>query len=79
MEKQINSSDKRPMQNCKGGVRDLSATFQSMRKKAQTKPTKKSEQDFLRERFKPLNKKFGKQNNKKEKIDDEDDEETNRR
>lgn len=48
-----------------------------LRKKAHTKQPKKTEQEFLRERFKPLNKKFGKQP-KKEKVD-EDDEEENRK
>ena len=64
-------------------MRDLTATFNTYRRKAQTKAPKKSEQDFLRERFRPLNKKFGSKP-KKEKVHDSiedsgDDEDTNRR
>ena len=51
--------------------------FLLLRNKAQTKAPKKTEQDFLRERFKPLNKKFSKLPSKKEKL--EDDPECNRR
>ena len=55
-----------------GAVRDLTNSFVLARRKAHTKAPKKSEQDFLRERFKPLNKKFNKlSNGKKEKVEDD--------
>jgi hypothetical protein len=70
---QIINTSKTSMQLCKGGVRDLTNTFSVYRRKSHSKVPKKSEQEFLRERFKPLNKKFGKQA-KKEKVDEDNDE-----
>ena len=65
-----------PLQYSIGPVRDLTSNFLVARRKAHTKAPKKSEQDFLRERFKPLNKKFGKgSNGKKEKVEDDEENE----
>ena len=64
---------KSPLQAASGAVRDLTNSFEIHRRKAQTKAPKKTEQEFLRERFKPLNKKFGKLP-KKEKVDEDEDE-----
>jgi hypothetical protein len=50
----------------------VTSTFAQLRRKAHTKIQKKTEQEFLRDRFKPLNKKFGGKN-KKEKVDEDED------
>ena len=53
--------DRTPLQNCKGPVRDLFQNFKSMRQRSQSRnSTKKNDPNDLRERFKPLNNKFGK-------------------
>lgn len=68
--------DKSPLQNAKGATRDLTSNFIHLRKRSQNKSLKNvlnEEEQKIRDRFKPLNQKFGKSKKTKEKVEDDED------
>ena len=73
--------DKSPLQNAKGATRDLTSDFLLLRKRTQNKSLKtvlNEEEQKIRDRFKPLNQKFGKARKNKEKVEDDEDMEKKR-